>query len=232
MIGDVPILSVFGQPQPTTGRCRPSGWTGSRRTGRTLEQHASGLLDAARISTSVALRRAEPRQDAALPARTSTGRRKELRPRTTGPGRWSASTLDGTTFVEHIAYNAKGQRIADRLRQRRDDPLRLRPADLPPGAAAHRALHEDPDGRCRTYRPTGAPLQDFGYDYDLAGNITGDPRPHAGQRHPEHPAAAWTRSTGASPTTRSTACSRPPAASVTCRRRDPPWTDSHRAAST
>ena len=24
-----------------------------------------------------------------------------------------------------------------------------------------------------TYRPTGAALQDFGYDYDLAGNIFG-----------------------------------------------------------
>ena len=35
-----------------------------------------------------------------------------------------------------------------------------------------------------SYRPTGEALQDFGYDYDLAGNLLEHPRSDAWRRFP------------------------------------------------
>jgi hypothetical protein len=39
------------------------------------------------------------------------GERKELRPHYNRPGALERVELDGTIYVENIAYNAKGQRI-------------------------------------------------------------------------------------------------------------------------
>ena len=96
-------------------------------------------------------------------------------PPTTRPTCWSGSTPTcaaqqpngqpvWTPFVTDIDYDAKGQRTLHRLRQRRQDHLRLRPADLPPGASAHAAQRRrlsrttarsrrrpaGPAARCRT----------------------------------------------------------------------------------
>jgi RHS repeat-associated protein len=76
-------------------------------------------------------------------------------------------TLDGTVHVRRIAYNAKGQRTLiaygnDVLTRYAYDPHTFRLA---------RMLTQPytPDGD--TFRPTGPPLQDHGYAYDLIGNI-------------------------------------------------------------
>ena len=78
--------------------------------------------------------------------------------------------VEKTTYVERIAYNAKGQRVLIAygngiMTRHAYDPhtfrlLRLRtesfnkPTDL-------------------TYHHTGQPLQEFGYEYDLVGNVQG-----------------------------------------------------------
>ena len=116
-----------------------------------------------------------PRYDAlnrvvrhAATRRTSTGTAASSRPRYNRAGGLDqvASTTRSTSADR---LRRQGPARADRLRQRRDDPLRLRPADLPAGPAAQRALH--PAGRRSPTGPPGAGAAGLGYDYDLAGNI-------------------------------------------------------------
>ncbi|MCK6695863.1 MAG: hypothetical protein L6Q97_27645, partial [Thermoanaerobaculia bacterium] len=146
--------------------------------------------------------------------------RKELRPHYNRAGALERVELDGVVYVDHIAYNAKGQRTLIaygngvmtryayesqtfrlvRMRTERfgTDPVdppkpprkgclgRLLPltqfsqqsqvsgmATPPPEFAAgtHGEIGEQVVQQDLTYHPTGAPLQDFGYAYDLAGNI-------------------------------------------------------------
>ena len=95
------------------------------------------------------------------------GSRKTLVPRYNNAGALERISLDGDSFVERIAYNAKGQRVliaygnglmtryaydANTLRL-----ARVRTEPYVPGPLA--------------YAPQGTPLQDFAYDYDLQGNM-------------------------------------------------------------
>ena len=144
--------------------------------------------------------------------------------------------LDDTVYVERIAYDAKGQRALIAYGNGVMTRYAYDPQHVPAGPAAQRALHLD-DGP--TYRPAGAALQDFGYDYDLAGNILAirDRTPGSGiPNNPERlrrdrPAvarrcsAAATPSTGTSPTTRSTGCSRATGREYDAHPAGDPWID-------
>ena len=201
----MPAFRVDWQPPPVT----------------TLDSHASGLLDATAYRTTfvydalTASRPCATREDV-------DGERKELRPHYNRAGALERVELDGKTFVERIAYNAKGQRTLIAygngvMTRYAYDP------HVPPEAAAHRALH--PAGAL-AYRPTGASLAGLRLRARPGGNVTliRDRRPEAGSPIPR---SERTRSTGPSPTIRSTACCRPRAASATCRQR-PPWNDAPR----
>lgn len=83
------------------------------------------------------------------------------------------------TFVERIAYNAKGQRVliayGNKIMTRHAyDPYTFRLTHL-----RTESFNKPND---LTYRHTGTLLQDFGYDYDLVGNILGihDRTPESG----------------------------------------------------
>jgi RHS repeat-associated protein len=87
------------------------------------------------------------------------------------------------TFVERISYNAKGQRVliayGNKIMTRHAyDPKTFRLTRL-----RTEAFSKPTD---LTYRHTGQPLQEFGYDYDLVGNITGihDRTPKSGINNP------------------------------------------------
>lgn len=97
-----------------------------------------------------------------------TGQRKVLFPHYNRAGELKNVTLDGEIYVENIAYNARGQRTliaygnGIMTRYAYDAQtfhlvrLRSEPYTMPEQL---------------TYQPTGAaPLQDYGYDYDLVGN--------------------------------------------------------------
>ena len=182
VISDARILSVF---EPATAnnwqvQAFRVGWQPA--SGITLENHASGLLDPIEYRTSITYDGLNRIKTMRYPQDVD-GERKELRPQYNRASALERVELDGTTFVDHIAYNAKGQRVAYRLWQWRDDSLRLRSADVSSDATAHRVVHQaDP----LTYHPTGTPLQDFAYDYDLVGNITTirDRPPKAGSQTP------------------------------------------------
>ncbi|MCI0698184.1 FG-GAP-like repeat-containing protein [candidate division KSB1 bacterium] len=94
--------------------------------------------------------------------------RKELRPHYNRAGALESVELDGETYVERIAYNAKGQRTLIAygngvMTRYAYDPQTFRLVRL---CTEHYTKSD-----ALTYHPTGAVLQDFGYEYDLAGNI-------------------------------------------------------------
>jgi RHS repeat-associated protein len=98
------------------------------------------------------------------------GGRKLLVPQYNRAGALEAVQMDGTTYVERIAYNAKGQRILISygngfMTRYAYDPktfrlLRMRTEKYTKPSAT-------------TYHPSSPPnpLQEFGYEYDLVGNI-------------------------------------------------------------
>ncbi len=94
------------------------------------------------------------------------GHRGEIVRRYNSAGGLEQVRLDGTVYVERIAYDAKGQRTLIAygngvLTRYAYDPHTFRLARLLTQPYA-------PDGD--SFRPTGPPLQDHGYTYDLVGN--------------------------------------------------------------
>ncbi|MGH8072401.1 MAG: RHS repeat-associated core domain-containing protein, partial [Candidatus Entotheonellia bacterium] len=100
------------------------------------------------------------------------GGRKELRPQYNRAGALERVELDGTTYVDHIAYSAKGQRSLIALgngvmTRYAYDPQTFRLARM------RTERYEKPAGTALIYHLTAPnqPLQDFAYAYDLVGNI-------------------------------------------------------------
>ena len=96
-----------------------------------------------------------------------SGARKKLVPSYNNAGELESVRIDGDVFVERIVYNAKGQRVhiayGNRLMTRYAyDPTTLRLARLRTDSYVGGGL---------IYAPKGVPLQDFAYEYDLAGNV-------------------------------------------------------------
>ena len=94
--------------------------------------------------------------------------------------------LDDTLYVERIAYDAKGQRALIAygngvMTRYAYDPQTFRLKRL------RSERYSKPDDV--TYRPSGEALQDFGYDYDLAGNILGIRDRAPGSGIPNNPEA-------------------------------------------
>lgn len=139
--------------------------------GISLENHATARLNATpyRISAQYdALNRVKKM----LYPEDVDNERKALVPKYNRAGALERVSLDGATYVEHIAYNAKGQRTLIAygngvLTAQAYDPETFRLKRLWTGR------YTKPGGAELTYRPAMAdrPLQDFAYEYDLAGNI-------------------------------------------------------------
>jgi RHS repeat-associated protein len=167
VISDAAILSVFNPPPPNW-QVSPFRVDWQPPSGTTLENHAGGLIDATEYRTSIAYD-ALSRVKLMRYPQDVDGERKELRPQYNRAGALERVKLDDTSFVEHIAYNAKGQRLLIAygngvMTRYAYDPQTFRLARM----RTERYTKPAPF----TYQPTGAPLQDFGYEYDLAGNIT------------------------------------------------------------
>jgi hypothetical protein len=94
--------------------------------------------------------------------------RKELRPHYNRAGALESVELDDTKYVGHIAYNAKGQRA---LIAYGNSVMTRYAYDLQTFRLVRLRTEPYSQPNALTYHPTGKPLQDFGYEYDLAGNI-------------------------------------------------------------
>jgi hypothetical protein len=157
VVADSAILAVFNPPPPNWAvKAFRVNW----------EPLGAPPLDAMEYTTTLtydALNRVKTMQY----PQDVAGTRKTLRPHYNRAGALESVKLDDTTYVERIAYNAKGQRTliaysnGIMTRHAYDQNFRLirmrterysKPAPL-------------------TYHSTGTPLQDFAYGYDLVGNV-------------------------------------------------------------
>jgi RHS repeat-associated protein len=104
------------------------------------------------------------------------GQRKILRPRYNRAGALESVALGSDIYVDQIAYNAKGQRTLIAygngvMTRYAYDPDTFRLKRL---RTERYTKSSDPNNpEFIRYQANGGPLQDFMYDYDLVGNITG-----------------------------------------------------------
>jgi YD repeat-containing protein len=108
VISDTAILTAF-TPPPANWQVSAFrvDWQPPARS--TLSAHASTLLDAAVYRTSLTYDAVNRVKTMRYPEDVES-KRKELLPHYNRAGALQRVQLDGTTYVEHIAYNAKGQR--------------------------------------------------------------------------------------------------------------------------
>lgn len=93
--------------------------------------------------------------------------RKELVPVYNRAGALEKVSLDGNPYVEHMAYNAKGQRLLIAF----GNDVMTRYAYNSETFRLTRQRSETYTRSGHTYTPNGTVHQDTGYDYDLSGNI-------------------------------------------------------------
>jgi RHS repeat-associated protein len=94
--------------------------------------------------------------------------RKELTPTYNRAGALEHVEMGGDVYVERIAYNAKGQRTLIAY----GNGVMTRYTHDPRTSRLARLRSEKYDGDANLgYEPDGKVFQDFGYDYDLNGNI-------------------------------------------------------------
>ncbi|MGH7491838.1 MAG: SpvB/TcaC N-terminal domain-containing protein [bacterium] len=157
VIGDAAILAVF-DPANWQVRAFRADWEAS---------NASMLLDSTEYHTTTSYDGLNRIKTMHYPPDVD-GKRQELQPRYNRAGAFESVALEGKAYVERIAYNAKGQRTLIAygngvMTRYAYDPQTFRLVRL------RTERYSKPEAF--TYRPTGAALQDFGYEYDLARNI-------------------------------------------------------------
>jgi RHS repeat-associated protein len=167
VIGDPALLAVFTLPPATwQGRALRVDW---QPPGETTQEHYVGsLLDAHEYRTSLtydALNRVKVMRY----PQDVDGARKGLYPHYNSAGALESVHLDSTTYVQHIAYNAHGQRTLIAY----GNGMMTRHAYEPQTFRLAR-MRSEPYRQSSplAYTPSGAaPLQDYAYVHDLAGNI-------------------------------------------------------------
>jgi len=160
VVSDTAILGVFTPP--------PLGWkVDAFRVN--WDNPAATLLDAQTYTSTISYDALNRAKLMTYPEDVENGRRR-LIPHYNRAGALERVLLDGDTFVEHIAYNAKGQRVLIAY----GNGIMTRYAHDP---KTFRLMHLRTEGFSKptdlTYRHTGQPLQEFGYEYDQVGNILG-----------------------------------------------------------
>jgi len=130
------------------------------------------------LEAASAAYRVETRYDALnRPVRTTYPRQAADRARAVVTGHYGRSgalkrvELDGVAYVEHIARNARGQRLLIAygngvMTRYAYDPQTFRLARL------RSERFQRPPPAADEWRGQGAPLQELTYSYDLAGNVT------------------------------------------------------------
>jgi RHS repeat-associated protein len=128
-------------------------------TGQTLDQHAGPLLDGTGYTISTGYD-ALGRPSSITAPLDAEGHRKTLRPGYGHAGALTTLTVDGDSYLQQILYDAQGQRSLavlgnDTMIRYVRDPLTFRLTRLRSEAAP----------------ASGSPAQDYGYAYDLVGNL-------------------------------------------------------------
>jgi RHS repeat-associated protein len=188
VIADAPILAVFDQASANGWRITPFQVDWQTRTQQTLADLQGELLESTIYQTTVSYDAVNRIKLMRFPQDVE-GKRRELRPEYNRAGGLEQVWLDDTLYVDRIAYDAKGQRALIAygngvMTRYSYDPRTLRLKRL------RSERYSKPDHL--TYRLSGEALQDFGYDYDLAGNIIGIRDRTSGSGILNNPEASWT----------------------------------------
>ena len=170
-IRDDLILSVFVPAAGNNWVVQPFRVNWQPPAGTTMEDLANNLLESTAHQTSLTYDALNRVKSMRYPAGVE-GVRKVLYPMYNRAGGLESVRSDDTTYVERIAYNAKGQRTliaygnGVMTRHAYDQNFRL--------VRMRTERYETPVGASLTYHPTAPndPLQDFAYGHDLVGNIT------------------------------------------------------------
>lgn len=186
VINDDQILNTLNASAPDMPlKVYSVNWEPS--VGVSFDDYILTILDQAVLRTSLkcdALNRVKsmhlPEDVAGSPEHPS---RKVLHPNYNRAGNLESVKLDNETFVEHIAYNAKGQRTFIAYGNNVMTRYAYHPQTLRLIRMRTERYARSPEPGL-AYHPTGAPLQDFAYQYDLAGNILSihDRTPECGVR--------------------------------------------------
>lgn len=160
VISDAELLSIFTGSGPYT--CYRVDWIG-------VPASPPAILDSTVYETSMeydALNRVT-KMIYPLDLTSPTPERKELVPVYNNAGALESVSLNGTNYVEHIAYDAKGQRLLIAygngiMTRYAYDNLTFR---------VLRQRSESYTQSTWTFTSTGNVKQDTAYDYDLIGNI-------------------------------------------------------------
>lgn len=168
VIRDSQILSVFDTAAAHNWQIQPYRVNWQPPDGTPLKDHASNLLDTFGYRTTV-LYDALNRVKLLRYPQDVGGARKELHPDYNRAGALEKVALDDKAYVNHIAYNAKGQRVLiaygnEVMTRYAYDPNMFRLVRL-------RTERYSNKPGTSTYQPDGIVLQDFAYEYDLMGNI-------------------------------------------------------------
>ncbi len=167
VIKDEQLLSVFGSAANNHWQVTAYRVDWQPSPGKTLDTLANELLDPTLYQTTQTYDALNRIQSMLYPQDVS-GARKQLIPQYNWAGALESVTLDGATYVEYLAYNARGQRLLIAygnavMTRYMYDPETFRLARMrTEGSTKASAL---------TYHPTGEAFQDFAYAYDLVGNI-------------------------------------------------------------
>ena len=187
VIADAPILATYEAARTNGWRVIPFQVEWTPGPGRTQADRDTELLEPAGYATTTSYDALNRVARHVLPTDVE-GRRRELRPTYNRGGGLQQMRLDDAVFVQRIAYTAKGQRTLVAygngvMTRYAYHPQTFRLARL-------RSEHYTPDDT--TYRPGGEVLQDYGYDYDLTGNILGIHDRTPGSGIPNNPSAMLT----------------------------------------
>jgi RHS repeat-associated protein len=134
-------------------------------SGQTLAQHADPLLDTTAYSIST-IYDALARPTSMTAPLDADGTRKTLHPTYSRAGKLTALDVDGDSYLQQILYNARGQRAiailgCGTMIRYAYDPLTFRLA----------RLRSEPAPATSSGSPAGPVTQDYGYEYDLVGNL-------------------------------------------------------------
>ena len=147
---DIKVFRVDWQPPPGTA-----------------PTHAAALLDANVYTTSLAYDALNRVTTMKYPVDIG-GVRQQLRTHYNRAGTLESVKLNSETYVEHIAYNAKGQRTL--IAYGNGVLTRYAHNHFTSRLVRMRTERYTKPG-VQTYAPGGTVLQDFAYEYDVAGNI-------------------------------------------------------------
>jgi RHS repeat-associated protein len=167
VIADTHILKVFESAPRNKWRVEAFRVDWTATTKDRLDALEAAVLDPAEYSISAAYDALNRVKITQYPLDVE-GRRKTLRPTYNRAGNVESVSLEGTTYVDRVAYDAKGQRTLIAygngvMTRYAYDPQSFRLTRL-------RSERYAKSGGL-TYHPSGPALQDYGYSHDLAGNL-------------------------------------------------------------